>query len=105
MKKKEIDREKICLTEVEMEDFDFTAGYSNTIWELRGEKYKYVEKIRTDQYSDGPSWDIVVQRESDGKYFKWNCWDAGDHNGYMMESGGNYMEEVFSETITKTVWK
>lgn len=92
-------REIIELTETELEDFDFTGG---TVWELRGEVYDFVEKIRTDQYSDGPSWDIVVKRKSDNKFFKWNCWDAGDHNGYKMESGDNYMEEVFQKIITKT---
>lgn len=100
-----MNKEKIILTEEEIEDFDFTGGYENTIWKLRGEKYCFVEKIRTDQYSDGPSWDTVVKRESDNKFFKWNCWDAGDHNGYMMEDGENYMEEVFPKTITKTIYE
>jgi len=87
-----------------MEDFDFTGGYEGTTWELRGEVYKYVTKIRTDQYSDGPSWDIVVQRESDDKYFKWNCWDSGMH-GYKMESGKNYMEEVLKKTIAHVTYE
>jgi hypothetical protein len=95
-------KEKIKLSEEELEDFDFTGG---SVWELRDETYNFVEKIRTDQYSDGPSWDIVVKRKSDGKLFKWNCWDAGDHNGYIMQGGDNYMEEVFPETITKTIYK
>lgn len=95
-------KEKITLTEEELENFDFTGG---TLWELRGEKYHFIEEIRTDQYSDGPSWDIVVKRESDGKFFKWNCWDAGSHNGYMMESGDNYMEEVFVKTKTITSYE
>lgn len=97
-----MEKEKINLTEKELSKFDFTGG---STWELRGETYDFVEKIRTDQYSDGPSWNIVVKRKSDGKYFKWNCWDAGEHNGYMMESGDNYMEEVFPEIITKTIYK
>jgi hypothetical protein len=95
-------REKIELTEEELEYFDFTGGY---IWELRNEIYEFVEKIRTDQSSDGPSWDIVVIRKSDGKYFKWNCWDAGEHNGYIMEDGENCIEEVFPETTTTITYK
>jgi len=95
-------REIIRLTEEELEDFDFTGG---STWNLRDETYNYVDTIRTDKYSDGPSWDTVVQRKSDGKFFLWNCWDAGTHNGYMMESGDNYMEEVFPKTITKTIYK
>jgi hypothetical protein len=94
-------KEKIYLTAEELENFDFTGGRK---WELRGETYNYVDKIRTDEKSDGPSWDIVVERKSDGKIFKWNCWDAGDHNGYLMESGDNYMEEVTPKTITKIIY-
>lgn len=93
-------REKIKLTEEELEDFDFTDG---TQWELRGEIYDYVTTIRTDQYSDGESWDTVVKRKSDGKFFKWNCWDAGRE--FLMESGDNSMEEVFPKTITKVVYE
>jgi hypothetical protein len=97
-----MDKEKISLTDAELEDFDFTGGHQ---WKLRDKIYKFVEEIRTDKMSDGPSWDIVVQRQNDGKYFKWNCWDAGDHNGYIMEHGDNLMKEVFPEVITKTIWK
>jgi hypothetical protein len=97
-----MEKERIYLTEEELEDFDFTGGSK---WELGGEVYNFVEEIRTDECSDGPSWDIVVKRKSDGKYFKWNCWDAGDHNGYLMESGDNYMEEVSPKTITKTIYE
>lgn len=96
------EKERIYLTEEELEDFDFTGG---SRWELRGEIYNFVVIIRTDQYSDGPSWDIVVKRQSDGKYFKWNCWDAGDHNGYMMEDGDNYIEETFPKVITTTIFE
>jgi len=95
-------KERIHLTEEELEYFDFTGG---TQWVLRNEVYLVVEVIRTDEKSDGPSWDIVAQRQSDKKYFKWNCWDAGYNNGYMMEFGDNYMEEVFPEVITKTIYK
>lgn len=45
--------------------------------------------------------DIIVKRKSDDKYFKWNCWDGGDHNGYLMEGGDNYMKEVIPKTVTK----
>jgi hypothetical protein len=91
-----MNREVIKLTDEEMEDFDFTGGRQ---WELRGETYKFITEIRTDAMSDGPSWDIVVQRESDNKYFKWNVWEHPRE--YYMESGDNYMTEAFQEkTIT-----
>jgi hypothetical protein len=97
-----MEREKIYLTEEELMDFDYTGGSE---WKLRNETYKFVQEIRTDEMSDGPSWDIIVKRVSDGKYFKWNCWDAGDYNGYQMSDGDNYMEEVFPEVITKTIYR
>ena len=97
-----VKKEKIYLTEDELMNFDFTGGSK---WELRNEIYNFIVKIRTDEMSDGESWDIVVKRESDDKFFKWNCWDAGSHNGYMMENGDNYMEEVFPKVITKTVYE
>jgi hypothetical protein len=102
METKELKREKITLTKEELEDFDFTGGSD---WELRNEIYLHVDTIRTDQYSDGPSWDTVVQRQSDDLFFKWHCWDGGYHNGYMMENGENYMEQVFPKTISKTTYE
>ncbi len=95
-------REKINLSEEELEDFDFTSD--SGAWLLRDETYKFVETIRTDEFSDGESWDTIVRRESDGKFFKWNCWEGGS-DGYQMESGDNYMEEVFPKTITKVIYE
>jgi hypothetical protein len=100
-----MERETIYLTEEELENFDFTAGYNGTVWELRDEKYHYVETIRTDAKSDGPSWDIIVKRESDNKFFKWGCWDAGYHNGYIMEHGDNCMKEVIPKSVTITTYE
>jgi len=94
-------REKIKLTDEELEDFDFTSTYGS--WKLRGEEYTFIEEIRTDEFSDGPSWDTIVQRKSDNKFFKWNCWDSD--NAYYMEDDDNSMEEVFQEIITKTIYK
>ena len=92
--------ELIILTDLELEDFDIT---DTTSWELRGETYVHKAEQRTDKYSDGESWDTVVQRISDLKYFKWNVWDSGVQNGYLMSDGDNTMEEVFPvHTMTTT---
>ena len=64
-----------------------------------GELYKQVKKINTSDKSDGPSWDYVIKRKSDGKFFKFNVWDAGDHNGYIFED--KFLIEVF-ETLEPT---
>jgi RAB protein geranylgeranyltransferase component A len=97
-----MEREIIKLTEEELEYFDFTRTHGS--WELRDEKYNFVNEIRTDQFSDGESWDTIVQRESDGKFFKWNSWDAGEHNGYFMEHEENSMKEVFPKNVTITTY-
>lgn len=71
--------------------------------ELNGESYTQVEEINTSDKSDGPSWDYIIQRKSDGKHFKFHIWDAGDHNGYVFED--EFIEEVFPVTKTKTVYE
>ena len=102
-----MEREKIKLSEEELENFEFaTTGYKGDRWKLRGEIYDYFETVRTDQYSDGPSWDIIVQRQSDSKFFKWNCWNAGDVNGYIMSDGDEYqIQQVFPKTILKITYE
>ena len=98
-----MEREKILLSEKDLYEFDITKKRGT--WELFGETYVYIDNIRTDAQSDGPSWDTIVKRESDGKFFKWNCWDAGDYNGYLMESGNNFMTETFPRDIITTVYE
>lgn len=71
--------------------------------ELYGETYTHIDKIDTSKYSDGPSWDYILQRKSDGKYFKFNVWDAGEHNGHIIED--EYLEEVFPVEENKTTYK
>lgn len=98
------EREEIKLTEEELEDFDVTAGcISGQQWIVRDETYNHVETIRTDEFSDGESWDTIVKRHSDGKFFKWHCWESS--HGYVMEDGKNKMVEVFPKTITKTIYE
>lgn len=70
-------------------------------YEMDGETYTSVDKINTSQYSDGESWDYIVQRKSDGLYFKFHVWDAGEHNGYLCEDEG--LEQVFQ--ITKITYE
>lgn len=65
-------------------------------YEMKGEVYTSVDKINTSDYSDGPSWDYIVQRKSDDLYFKFSVWDAGEHNGYLCEDKG--LEQVFKTT-------
>jgi len=73
--------------------------HKGTSYEMNGETYTHIMQINTSDSSDGNSWDYIVQRKSDGLFFKFNVWDAGSHNGYLCEDDG--LEQVF-ETITIT---
>lgn len=65
-------------------------------YEIDGETYTSVDKINTSEYSDGESWDYIVQRKSDGLYFKFNVWDAGEYHGYLCQDKG--LKQVFQTT-------
>jgi hypothetical protein len=77
--------------------------YKGASHELNGETYTHITKITTSEYSDGDSWDYILQRKSDGKYFKFNIWDAGEHNGYIFED--KFLEEVLPKTVTTTTYE
>jgi hypothetical protein len=78
----------------------YWKGYSG---ELYSETYTHVDKIDTSRTSDGRSWDYILQRKSDGKYFKFNVWNAGEYNGYVIEE--EFLEEVFPVEENKVVYK
>lgn len=93
------EREKIKLTHDELMDLWNGVYYKEDKYELRGGEYMQVAKINTSDKSDGPSWDYIIQRLSDKKFFKFNVWDAGDHNGYIFED--KFIIEVFEkQTVT-----
>jgi hypothetical protein len=71
--------------------------FDNSEADFEGEKYKNIQKINTSDYSDGPSWDYIIQRQSDGKFFKFNIWESS--KGYIVED--EYLEEVFPKTVVK----
>ncbi len=73
--------------------------HKGTSYKMNGEVYTHITRINTSDFSDGDSWDYIVQRKSDGLFFKFNVWDAGEHNGYICEDSG--LEQVF-ETTTVT---
>jgi hypothetical protein len=91
-----MDREIVKLTEDQISDLwdgiYFNDGDSHQIGE---ETFTRIKKINTSDKSDGPSWEFIVRRESDKKYFKFDVWDAGSHNGYIFSDGDNTLEEVF----------
>ena len=92
----EKEREIVQLTEEQISDL-WNGIYFNDgdTHEIEEETFTRIQKINTSEYSDGDSWDYIVQRESDKKYFKFGVWDAGSHNGYIYSDGDNDLEEVF----------
>ncbi len=96
---KKIKREKIELTQEELHDLWNGVYYKTNEYDLKGEIYKQVDKINTSDMSDGPSWDYIIQRKSDNKFFMFHIWEAGEHNGYIFE--GEHIIEVFEkQTVT-----
>lgn len=95
-KKQKINRILIPMTNEEQLELWNGIYWKDSSHEMNGETYTHVDKINTSDYSDGPSWDYIVQRKSDGLYFKFNVWDAGDRNGYLCEDEG--LEQVFQMT-------
>lgn len=89
-------REKIELTSEELMDLWNGVYYKSNEYELKGEIYRQVDKINTSDMSDGDSWDYILQRKSDNKFFKFHIWDAGEYNGYIFED--EYIIEVFEKT-------
>ena len=89
-------KEKIESTQEELLVFWNELYFEGSSATLDGESYKHIKKINTSDQSDGPSWDYIVQRKSDGKFFKFNVWDAGTRNGYLIQSP--YLIEVFEKT-------
>jgi len=79
--------------------------YKDKVFEFEGDTYKQVDKINTSDYSDGDSHDYIVERGSDGKFFKFNVWDAGDHNGYIFSDGEKHpMIEVLPVETKAVKW-
>jgi len=89
-------KEKIDLTHNELYELWNGLYFQGSSHTLNKETYKHIKQINTSDQSDGPSWDYILERNSDGKFFKFNVWDAGTRNGYIFED--KYLIEVFEKT-------
>jgi hypothetical protein len=96
MKKKKQERILIPMTSEKQLELWNEIYFEGSSYTIDGETYTHIDKINTSDYSDGPSWDYIVQRKSDGLYFKFNVWDAGYHNGYLCKDKG--LKQVFQVT-------
>ena len=93
-------KEKIDLTHEQLNDLWEVIYHKGNKYTLNDEIYEQIEKINTSEYSDGESFDYIIKRESDGKFFKFNVWDSG-RSGYIFED--KYIIEV--EEINKKAYK
>lgn len=100
-KKQKVDRILIPMSNEEQLELWEGIYFKDSSYEMNGETYTHIDKINTSDYSDGPSWDYIVQRKSDGLYFKFNVWDAGEYNGYLCQDKG--LEQVFQ--VTKVTYE
>lgn len=94
-------------TYYQTEDSDFYNGYD---WDR--DNYTFVEEYDSAGESDWDRYNYgirnrIIQRKSDGKYFKWyehtDSWMDGVTCLWVGEYGD--IAEVVSEVVTKTVWK
>jgi len=95
MKTKEKVRERFDVPEEEINDF--TAKDS---WEINGETYNFIEDYPS-RDCDGECHNVIVQRESDKKYFRFNWQYSYSQNYYYEED----WIEVFRKEVTKVIWK
>ena len=86
-------KEILIVKQDEIDDYTNT----NCIWEIKGERYKYIEHFRTN--GDGEWYRVIVQRESDNKYFAFD-WGYGDTRNFYEEE----WEEVEKKEIIKNEW-
>lgn len=95
------EREVVKSTQEELLDLWNGLYHKGSSDELYGETYTHIEEIDTSRYSDGPSWDYILQRKSDGKYFKLHVWES--INGCIIQN--EYLEEVFPVEENKVIYK
>jgi|GEM_PF-5061908 len=99
-----MEREIIKFSYEEIMDLWDGIYFENSTYILNNEKYKKIKNINTSEFSDGESYEYIIQRLSDGKFFKFSWWEGGS-NGYEFSGGENELEEVFPEKIEEINYK
>jgi hypothetical protein len=87
-------REKFNVPEEDIRDFT----RENSCWIIKNETYNFIDTFLVK--GDGECHNVIVQRESDKKYFEF---------GWCYDDGNYYYEpewcEVKPQVITKTIYK
>jgi len=86
-------RERIDMTD------EFEDQTCDGPWEMEGETYKKITE--TLSHSDGECTTVIVQRESDEKFFSFS-WVYTYSQNYSMD---DELYEVFPKTITTTTYE
>jgi hypothetical protein len=69
-------------------------------WRLKGKTYKFIEDFPS-RDCVGKCHNVIVQRKSDNKFFKFTWFYDSDNNYYYDDT----LEEVFPKTITTTKYE
>lgn len=88
-----MERETFEVLEKDIRDFTSRSG-----WTIKGKRYNFIEQNRTN--GDGEWFDVITQRESDNKYFKFS-WGRSESDYYYEPQ----WTEVFLKIITKTIFE
>lgn len=93
-------REIIKSTQDDLLEFWHNIYYEGSSAEFTdGEIYTHIKRINNSDKCDGECWYYIIQRKSDGKFFRFHVWNAGENNGYLIQN--EYLEEVFQkQTLT-----
>jgi len=81
-------------------DENFEDQTSDGPWEYEREFYNKITDY-PNNHCDGQGTDVIVQRVSDLKYFRFTWILSRSENYYMDDE----MEEVFPKTITKIIYE
>jgi len=91
VKKNDIIRKREGFEVTENEIGDYTCKGP---WEIKGETYTYIEDSLSS--ADGEGHDVIVKRESDGKFFMFGWFLSFSQNYYF----DGFFKEVFPKEVT-----
>lgn len=86
------------IIKIDEDEFEDQTGYGP--WEWEGEVYDKVAEF-PNTHCDGQGTDVIVKRQSDGKFFKFT-WILTRSENYHMD---DEMTEVFERTIVTTIYE
>ena len=89
---------------VELKESDLVNFIGNGPWVFGGETYNFIEDVINDYKFDFETWEVIVMRSSDSKYFKFNLSKLDLDKSYYYNKNKTYIKEVFKKRKTIDVW-